>query len=146
MLRSDKETLVNSMRENLEKRDPFPRARGRVQFEITDCVFCNLCAKKCPTEAIVCDRKDKSWAIDHLKCILCGNCVDSCRRGCLSQHSTPAPPMLQNEIESFQKETQTPAELEAEMAAKGKKPAVNGESPAANGGCCASEDEKEEKS
>ena len=115
-----------------EKREAFPKSRGRIEFEISSCVFCNLCAKKCPTEAIVCNRKDKSWAIDHLKCILCGNCVDSCRKGCLSQHNTPAAPMLENEIEFFQVEMQTPAELEAELAAKGKKTTGNDD-------CCSKE-------
>jgi ech hydrogenase subunit F len=105
-----------------DKREPFPKTRGRIELEIGSCVFCTLCAKKCPTEAIVCDRKDKTWSIDHLKCILCGNCVDSCRKGCLTQRIRPAPPMLINEIEHYQADMLTPKEVDAKLAAKDKKP------------------------
>ncbi len=115
-----------------ERREPFPHTRGHIKFEISTCVFCNLCAKKCPTEAIVCNRKDKSWEINHLACVLCGNCVDSCRKGCLSQVNYPASPMTRKEIEHFQLETQTPSELEAEMKAKG-------ETPPAKDDCCSTE-------
>jgi formate hydrogenlyase subunit 6/NADH:ubiquinone oxidoreductase subunit I len=115
-----------------EKREPFPRTRGHVKFEIGNCVFCNLCAKKCPTDAIVCDRKTKVWEINHLACVLCGNCVDSCRKGCLTQVNVPAKPMTKKEVEHFQVETQTPEELEAEQLAMGKKPASSDD-------CCSNE-------
>jgi len=104
----------------VEVREAFPRTRGHVKFEIGTCIFCNLCAKKCPTEAIVCNRKDKSWEINHLACVLCGNCVDSCRKGCLTQVNIPASPMTSKQVEYFQVETQTPSELDAETAAKGE--------------------------
>jgi ech hydrogenase subunit F len=103
-----------------EKREPFPRTRGHIEFKIDSCVFCNLCAKKCPTEAIVCNRKEKTWQINHLACVLCGNCVDSCRKGCLTQVNTPAPPMTSRQVGIFRAEAQTPAELDAERAAKGE--------------------------
>ena len=117
-----------------EKREPFPKTRGSIKFEIGTCVFCNLCAKKCPTEAIVCDRKTKSWEINHLACVLCGNCVDSCRKGCLTQVNTPAAPMTTKEVEHFQMEVQTPSELEKEQAAKGAKPAEKKDDE-----CCSTE-------
>jgi len=103
-----------------EKREPFPHTRGHIRFEIGSCIFCNLCAMKCPTEAIVCNRKDKTWQINHLACVLCGNCVDSCRKSCLTQENTAAPPMLAKQVEIFRAEAQTPTELEAERAAKGE--------------------------
>ena len=115
-----------------EKREPFPHTRGQIKFEIGTCIFCNLCAKKCPTEAIVCNRKDKSWEINHLACVLCGNCVDSCRKGCLTQVNVPASPMTSKEVEYFRVETQTPAELDTENAAKGR-PAP------ASDDCCSAE-------
>ena len=64
-------------------------------------------------------RKDKSWEINHLACVLCGNCVDSCRKGCLTQINVPASPMTTKEVEHFRVETQTPSELEAESNAQG---------------------------
>ena len=115
-----------------EKREPFPRTRGHIKFEIGTCVFCNLCAKKCPTEAIVCNRKDKSWEIDHLACVLCGNCVDSCRKGCLTQVNVAASPMTSRQVESFRAEAQTPSELDAERSSKGEPEPKNDE-------CCSNE-------
>lgn len=110
-----------------EKREPFPKTRGHIRFEIGACVFCNLCARKCPTEAIVCNRKDKTWEINHLACVLCGNCVDSCRKSCLFQENTPAAPMLTKQVERFRAEAQTPSELDAELKKKGEPKPENAE-------------------
>jgi ech hydrogenase subunit F len=115
-----------------QRREPFPGTRGHIAFAINSCIFCNLCAKKCPTEAIVCSKADKTWQIDHTKCILCGNCVDACRKSCLSQLNTPAPPMRSHHVEIFRGDVQTPTELEAEAKAKGQTPASNDE-------CCQNE-------
>lgn len=49
-----------------------------------DCVFCGLCAKNCPEEAITVDRPNKSWTVDEDKCIKCGKCVSKCPKKCLS--------------------------------------------------------------
>ena len=42
------------------------------------CVFCTLCAKKCPQEAITVDRPNKTWTLDREKCISCGLCAENC--------------------------------------------------------------------
>ncbi len=42
------------------------------------CVYCTLCAKKCPQEAIAVDRAEKSWTLDDKKCVSCGLCASSC--------------------------------------------------------------------
>ena len=48
------------------------------------CVYCTLCAKKCPFEAITVDREAKTWAVDEEKCIKCGVCVEKCPKKSLS--------------------------------------------------------------
>lgn len=48
------------------------------------CVYCTLCAKKCPVEAITVDREAKTWAVDEEKCIKCGVCVEKCPKKSLS--------------------------------------------------------------
>ncbi|MBQ6845882.1 MAG: 4Fe-4S binding protein [Oscillospiraceae bacterium] len=48
------------------------------------CVYCTLCAKKCPVEAITVDRDAKTWAVDEEKCIKCGVCVEKCPKKSLS--------------------------------------------------------------
>ena len=42
------------------------------------CVYCTLCAKKCPQEAIEVNRAEKIWKLDESKCVECGNCVSVC--------------------------------------------------------------------
>ncbi len=46
------------------------------------CVYCTLCAKKCPAGAITVDRKEKIWKLDEDKCIGCGTCHEVCPKKC----------------------------------------------------------------
>ncbi|MDO4869514.1 MAG: 4Fe-4S binding protein [Bacillota bacterium] len=48
------------------------------------CVFCGLCAKECPVDAITVDRKEKIWEVDTDTCVKCGACIDKCPKKCLS--------------------------------------------------------------
>ena len=48
------------------------------------CVFCGLCAKACPADAIEVDRKEKLWKVDVDSCVKCGACIDKCPKGSLS--------------------------------------------------------------
>ena len=63
-----------------EVRAPFPGARGTLEFDLDTCVFCNLCARRCPAAAITCVREDSYFAIEQLTCIACGVCVDVCNK------------------------------------------------------------------
>ncbi|MBR4427159.1 MAG: 4Fe-4S binding protein, partial [Spirochaetales bacterium] len=56
------------------------------------CVFCGLCAKACPADAIEVDRKAKSWKVDTDECIKCGACIDKCPKGSLSFGGAAAEP------------------------------------------------------
>lgn len=49
-----------------------------------DCVYCGLCAKVCPSEAITVDRATKTWSVDHAKCEKCGKCIAKCPKKTLS--------------------------------------------------------------
>jgi ech hydrogenase subunit F len=62
-------------------------SRGRLVFTKDTCIYCNVCAKKCPTDALVVNRKDKKWSIDQLRCITCGYCVEVCPKKSLSMDS-----------------------------------------------------------
>ena len=66
-----------------EVRAPFPGARGTLEFDLDSCVFCNLCARRCPAAAITCVREDKYFAIEQLTCIACGVCVEVCNKNSL---------------------------------------------------------------
>jgi formate hydrogenlyase subunit 6/NADH:ubiquinone oxidoreductase subunit I len=66
-----------------EPRHALPGSRGSLGVVLTDCTYCTLCAKKCPTQAIEVDRAAKRWTIDRLRCITCSSCVEACPKGCL---------------------------------------------------------------
>lgn len=47
-------------------------------IQIDACTGCTICAKKCPTNAIIGSRKEPHFIIDE-KCIACGTCVEVCK-------------------------------------------------------------------
>ncbi len=76
-----------------EPRRPLTGSRGQLVFDKATCVFCGICAKKCPPRAIVVTRAKKEWAIDRLLCINCGACVEACPKKSLAlstSHGSPA--------------------------------------------------------
>jgi ech hydrogenase subunit F len=75
----------------IEVREPFPGARGTLEFDLDSCIFCMLCARKCPTGAITCVRDERYFAIDQLNCIACGICVDVCSRDSLQLSADTRP-------------------------------------------------------
>ena len=55
-----------------------PREDGLPVSDPAKCVYCTLCAKKCPAGALTVDRKEKIWKLDEDKCVACGTCHDVC--------------------------------------------------------------------
>ena len=56
---------------------------GQLVCHLTDCIYCGICARNCPMEAITVDRKAKSWKVDHDKCVMCAICNDKCPKKAL---------------------------------------------------------------
>jgi formate hydrogenlyase subunit 6/NADH:ubiquinone oxidoreductase subunit I len=67
----------------VEKRAPFKDTRGHIDMDIDSCIFCGICSKKCPSNAINVSRNDKSWEIDPFKCIICNVCTEVCPKKCI---------------------------------------------------------------
>ena len=58
--------------------------RGHVAIQIEDCIFCGMCQRCCPADAITVNRDEKTWSILGLSCVQCSSCVDSCPKSCLT--------------------------------------------------------------
>lgn len=55
------------------------KSSGKIANDMSKCILCGLCARKCPQECIVVDRKEtKSWSINRDDCVQCGACIDAC--------------------------------------------------------------------
>ncbi len=86
---------------------PFtPRAalagsRGWLLFTKDTCVYCNVCAKKCPTGALLVNRAQTSWAIDRLRCITCGYCVEVCPKKSLELATSHGNPLVTKDREFY---------------------------------------------
>ena len=57
---------------------PQPRDDGKPVQDPAKCVYCTICAKKCPAGAPTVDRAAKTWTLDEDLCIGCGTCAVTC--------------------------------------------------------------------
>ena len=75
---------------------PYPRevkpalegTRGRLFNRIEECIFCTLCALKCPSQCLTVDKQQATWRYDPFVCVYCGLCVEACPVHCLYQDPT----------------------------------------------------------
>jgi len=77
--------------------------RGRIEIDIDDCIFCGICARKCPTDALAVDKDAKSWTIARMGCIQCSCCVDVCPKKCLVNEAGYTSPDLKKVVDTFVK-------------------------------------------
>ena len=68
-----------------DRKCPAHQCKGLLTYTIDTnaCTGCTLCAKKCPTSAIVGEKKKAHYIVDE-KCIRCGTCQDVCRFSAVS--------------------------------------------------------------
>jgi|GEM_PF-226593 formate hydrogenlyase subunit 6/NADH:ubiquinone oxidoreductase subunit I len=58
---------------------------GPLTCDTDTCVYCGICAKECPTDALEVSRKpEKVWKVDEDSCVKCGVCIDKCPKDSLS--------------------------------------------------------------
>jgi ech hydrogenase subunit F len=84
-----------------DKRRLFERTRGHIEIEIPLCIFCGLCMRKCPTQAIKVVKPEKMWSINRLRCIQCGACVEVCPKKCLYMRQAQSTPVQRQSVEEF---------------------------------------------
>jgi len=70
-----------------------PISRGHVTIDVSSCISCGMCMKKCPAEAICVNKEEKTWTIDRLRCIVCNSCVEVCPVSCLTMDTVYSPAM-----------------------------------------------------
>ncbi len=71
----------------VEKKEEAPAEDLSGKLPVADldvCVFCTLCAKNCPADAIVVDRANKTWTLNDEACAHCGVCGSKCPKKCIS--------------------------------------------------------------
>ena len=83
-----------------EPRNIIEGSRGNIRIEIDKCIFCGICAKKCPTSALAVERKESRWSMDRLRCITCGACVDACPKKCLFMDGAHMATAVTKDVES----------------------------------------------
>lgn len=69
------------------KENTFDRTRGRIFFDQTDCIYCSICARKCPADAIKVDRATNTWELDTFRCVICSECVNVCPKKSITMNS-----------------------------------------------------------
>ncbi len=57
---------------------PKPRDDGKPVQNPATCIYCTICARKCPAGALTVDRAAKTWALDEDACVACGTCAAAC--------------------------------------------------------------------
>ena len=83
-------------------REYTPITKGHMTIDIDTCIFCGLCAKKCPTHAITVDRNARTWGIERMKCIQCNCCAWTCKKGTLKMENTYTSPSTEKIVDLVQ--------------------------------------------
>ncbi len=78
------------------------RTRGNIQINIEDCIFCGMCAKKCPSDAITVDKATKTWSIERMGCVQCSYCAITCPKKCLTVDRNYTEPSNEKTVDTYQ--------------------------------------------
>jgi len=80
------------------RREPFAGFRGTLDINPDECIFCGLCAKKCPSQCIEVDSKACTWQCDSFACVYCSVCVEACPTQCMTMTNVTKPPAGQKDV------------------------------------------------
>ena len=77
------------------------RTRGHICIDIDTCIFCGLCSRNCPSNAIRVDRAGKDWSIERFGCVQCGYCIEVCPKKCLTMAQSYTQPAATKTVDSY---------------------------------------------
>ncbi len=97
-------------------RAPFDRTRGRIIFSDENCIYCGICARKCPADAIEVDRNTKTWKLNAYRCIICSECVNSCPKKTITMSNERRKPTQEKIYESYTKDASPVQDNKKEQA------------------------------
>lgn len=92
-----KTMLAGMFKRNVTVKYPFrpkindPLVRGHIGIEIEKCIYCGLCKRKCPTDAIEVSKAEQMWEIERFNCIQCAGCAEVCPKKCLHMNNVLTP-------------------------------------------------------
>lgn len=96
-----------------EKREPVENGRGQITgVDAETCIYCGLCARKCPSLCITVDKATKTWQLNPYKCVICGVCVEACPKKCISMDAQYRTPVYHKDAVVCQQAPKPPAEPE----------------------------------
>ncbi len=75
--------------------------RGRIVYDMDKCIFCGLCERRCPTNAITMDKANKSQTVSRARCIACRVCVENCPTDAIDMRREYAPPSTAPELHVY---------------------------------------------
>ena len=81
--------------------DLAPDTRGRVVYDMDKCIFCGLCERRCPTNAIKMDKAEKTQTVSRARCIACKVCVENCPTDAIEMIPEYAPPATAPELHVY---------------------------------------------
>lgn len=85
-----------------EPKTYFKNTRGSISIKIEQCIFCGICQRKCPSNAIVVSREEKKWTINRFRCVVCNSCVEQCPKKCLTMENNYTQPNTKKSEEVHQ--------------------------------------------
>lgn len=85
----------------IKKKENFALTRGKIENNISDCIFCGMCERRCPTGALKVEKAKFSWSIERLQCIQCGYCVEVCPKKCLVMNNQYTAPTSEKSRDEF---------------------------------------------
>lgn len=71
-----------------QTKETAPGLKGHIENDVSVCILCGICSKRCPTSCIVVNKAQRTWEIDPFQCVQCGTCVRECPKHCLAMEPT----------------------------------------------------------